>query len=519
MTTGAGDAVIAVLDSGVDASHPDLPRLVPGYDVVNHDADPADDLGHGTEVAGAIGARLGNGLGGSGVCPVCSIMPVKVIDGVSGVASDADIVAGIVWATDHGADVINLSLAGPEYSRALQDGVGYATSRGVVVVAAGGERRHGDEAVPGCARRRCRRRRERRPRPPLRLLEPRRTPRPRRPGMRVHHPRGGAYGEACGTSLAAPIVAGIAGLVRSSRPELTGEQVARSSSRARGAGSARGGLVDARRALSSPALVPANTAIPRIAGTVAVGGTLTATPGKLDGRSERVRVHLGALRRRPMHGGRGALADTYELTSADAGSRLRVVVTATNAGDPRARRRPLRPSSAACRRRSPSPAPPGSGGSSSHAGAARLPRRCPLPVAGVLDLDALLERARRDGRGARRLAAQLGKRLRVRTRRRRRRTGRRRASCRQPPPSSGDRLAAAELPRRETGHFLVSTPPADTVAVVLPPLTILICEDEEPLRELVRAALGDDYSFHEAVDGRESLELARSLSPISWCWT
>jgi CheY-like chemotaxis protein len=60
---------------------------------------------------------------------------------------------------------------------------------------------------------------------------------------------------------------------------------------------------------------------------------------------------------------------------------------------------------------------------------------------------------------------------------------------------------------------LVSAPFADTVTVVLPPPTILICEDEEPLRELVRAALGDGYRFAEAVDGREAVELARELEP------
>jgi putative two-component system response regulator len=71
---------------------------------------------------------------------------------------------------------------------------------------------------------------------------------------------------------------------------------------------------------------------------------------------------------------------------------------------------------------------------------------------------------------------------------------------------------AAEPPPR-TRRLLESAPPADTVTVVLPPPTILICEDEEPLRELVRAALGDSYRFHEAVDGREALDLARSLQP------
>ena len=325
MTTGAGEATIAVLDSGVDASHPDLPRLAPGYDVVNHDSDPADDLGHGTEVAGAIAARLGNGIGAAGVCPLCSIMPVKVIDGVRGVASDADIVAGIVWATDHGADVINLSLAGPEYSRALQDGVGYATSRGVVVVVAAGGNdgtatkqypaaldgvvgvaasddhdrlydfsNHGahlDLAAPGCV---------------------------------YTTLRGGAYGEACGTSLAAPLVAGIAGLVRAHRPALTGDQVARVlvDGAKRGLGlDVADGLVDARRALElADALnpVPANTAIPRIAGTVAVGGTLTATPGTWTGDPSAYAYaweRCGAARCTAVA---GALANTYELTSADA---------------------------------------------------------------------------------------------------------------------------------------------------------------------------------------------------------
>ena len=59
----------------------------------------------------------------------------------------------------------------------------------------------------------------------------------------------------------------------------------------------------------------------------------------------------------------------------------------------------------------------------------------------------------------------------------------------------------------------MSEPSAATVTLVLPPPTILICEDEPPLRELVRAALGEDYRFAEAVDGREALELARTLAP------
>ena len=79
-TKGTPNVVVAVLDTGVDLTQPDLQgAFVPGHDFVNHDADPSDDNGHGTGTAGVVGARSGNGLGGSGFCPRCSIMPVKVV--------------------------------------------------------------------------------------------------------------------------------------------------------------------------------------------------------------------------------------------------------------------------------------------------------------------------------------------------------------------------------------------------------------------------------------------------------
>ena len=78
-TTGAASTVIAVLDTGVDLAQPDLQgALVPGYDVNGGDADPSDDHGHGTGSAGVVGAQAGNGIGGSGSCPGCRVMPVKV---------------------------------------------------------------------------------------------------------------------------------------------------------------------------------------------------------------------------------------------------------------------------------------------------------------------------------------------------------------------------------------------------------------------------------------------------------
>jgi subtilisin family serine protease len=137
VTKGSPDVVVAVLDTGVDFTQPDLQgAFVPGYDFVNHDADPTDDHGHGTAVAGVVAARADNGIGGSGLCPRCSIMPVKVV-GADGTATELNVASGITWAADHGARVINLSLGG-SYGSTVADAVRYATDKGVLVVAAAG---------------------------------------------------------------------------------------------------------------------------------------------------------------------------------------------------------------------------------------------------------------------------------------------------------------------------------------------------------------------------------------------
>jgi subtilisin family serine protease len=114
VTMGSPRVVIAVLDTGVDFAQPDLQgALVPGYDILNGSDDPSDDNGHGTRTAGIVGARGDNGLGISGVCPRCSIMPVKVV-GANGTATGLDVASGITWATVHGAAVISLSLGGSQ---------------------------------------------------------------------------------------------------------------------------------------------------------------------------------------------------------------------------------------------------------------------------------------------------------------------------------------------------------------------------------------------------------------------
>ncbi|MGH9249620.1 MAG: S8 family serine peptidase, partial [Acidimicrobiales bacterium] len=97
----------------------------------------ADDHGHGTMVAGIAGARTNNAAGVAGVTWSGRIMPVKVLD-ASGTGTDADVAAGIVWAADHGAQIINLSLGAPGASKTLQAAIDHARARNIVVVAAAG---------------------------------------------------------------------------------------------------------------------------------------------------------------------------------------------------------------------------------------------------------------------------------------------------------------------------------------------------------------------------------------------
>ena len=152
LNPGSDDLTIAILDSGVDFDHPDLAgRLLPGYDVVNRDGNPSDDQGHGTMVAGIAGAMTNNGTGVAGGAWRGKILPVKVLDS-DGSATDADIAFGMVWAVDRGADVLNLSLGGPGASSTLQQAVDYATSRGVVVIAAAGNDHTTEAHYPAAAR-------------------------------------------------------------------------------------------------------------------------------------------------------------------------------------------------------------------------------------------------------------------------------------------------------------------------------------------------------------------------------
>jgi subtilisin family serine protease len=140
----SGGAVIGIVDAGVDASHPDFAGRVltsSGANCLTGTcvADPAQDdsWGHGTHVAGIAAASTNNGLGVSGLSFDSPILPVKVLNS-SGVGPVSGVANGLIWAADHGARVINLSISTTGYSQTLCDAVTYANAAGALVVAAAG---------------------------------------------------------------------------------------------------------------------------------------------------------------------------------------------------------------------------------------------------------------------------------------------------------------------------------------------------------------------------------------------
>ena len=135
VTTGVTSVVVALVDSGISFAHPEFAQthFLPGYDFVNKDNDPSDDNGHGTHVAGILFAAMNNGIGIAGMAPGVSILPVKVLNS-SGSGTWVDISNGIIYAVDHGADIISLSIGGPITSQVLQTAVQYAAAHDVLIV-------------------------------------------------------------------------------------------------------------------------------------------------------------------------------------------------------------------------------------------------------------------------------------------------------------------------------------------------------------------------------------------------
>ncbi|WP_051703863.1 S8 family serine peptidase [Glycomyces sp. NRRL B-16210] len=327
--TGEG-ITVAVVDSGVDADHPDLAGAVlPGRSYVDLDPgdeprlmafgseqDPvyerafgqADPVGHGTAVAGLIAARAVSGR--PGVAPDAVILPVRVLDDENRYHDSAMVGAAVEWAVDNGADIVNLSLGGNYDSAQFAEALAYAERHDVLVVACTGNQR-GDG-------------------PEEEVWFPARVPdvlavtgtdaEGRRwqtaitgeatdlaaPGADLWAPEpGGGHKAVTGTSFASALVSGAAALVRSAHPDWTAAEVRRAlTATARPGGSGLGaGVVDAAAALdadvsapppaeASPALTPAWS----LAATAAGGGLLGLSALLLRGR-RRLRARYRSVSR------------------------------------------------------------------------------------------------------------------------------------------------------------------------------------------------------------------------------
>lgn len=224
IATGTG-VIIAVIDTGVDPGERDLKgKLVPGHDFVNHDSEPWDDQGHGTRIALIAAAKADNGYGGAGVAYDARVMPLKALSN-AGSGTHAWIAKAIIWATDNGANIINLSIGGPYSSKTLQDAVSYASRHGVLLVAAAGNESSNVPVYPAAYE------------PVLAVAG---TARDRQrasfsnwgdhisvaaPSTNIVVTHGGSHKTGSGTSFAAPQVAGVAALVLSRNPYLNSGQV------------------------------------------------------------------------------------------------------------------------------------------------------------------------------------------------------------------------------------------------------------------------------------------------------
>lgn len=255
--SGDGSIVIAILDTGADLNHPDLQGNLWqnfgeiadngvdddgngyvddrwGWDVIRWDGTPQDDHGHGTHVAGIVGAVGNNGVGVAGVLWRCRLLPVKVLNS-SGNGTYAGVAEGVYYAAKNGARILNMSFAGSDYSQLLQDAITDVARRyDVVFVAAAGNCASGGT---GCD-----------------AVNPIMYPAAMEnvisvaatdsadqrgsfseynafvdlaaPGVSIYNAiRGGSYGYKSGTSMASPHAAGLAGLIRALRPAWNREQV------------------------------------------------------------------------------------------------------------------------------------------------------------------------------------------------------------------------------------------------------------------------------------------------------
>jgi len=283
--TGSG-VTIAILDTGVDGTHPDLAsQMVPGWNFYNNSSNTADSNGHGTAVAGAAAAATNNAVGVSSVAGGARIMPVVIAD-PSAWAYWSTVAQGITWAADHGARVASLSYQGASASSTIQSAASYLRSKGGVLFVAAGNTGAIDNTAPTSLMM------------VVSAIQQGDTLASfstygsfvdiSAPGNNIiSTAMGGGYWNCWGTSFATPIVAATAALILSERPDFTPSQVdATLESTAKDFG-APGydiyygyGNVNAAAALQYAASVPLapapDTTAPTVAVTSPTGGTTVA---------------------------------------------------------------------------------------------------------------------------------------------------------------------------------------------------------------------------------------------------
>ena len=225
---GAG-VTIAILDTGVDGTHPDLaPRMVAGWDMYGNTADSSDLCGHGTAVAGSAAAAGNNATGVAGVSGQSKIMPLRIAyknttDGLC-YAYASTIASGVTYAADHGAKVVNVSFSNAASSTAVQSAGNYLKSKGGLLFVSANNNNRDEGFTPSTA-----------------LIAVSSTDSADNrssfssygafvslaaPGSNIYTTnKGGSYGGWNGTSFSSPVAAGAAALVMSANPSLTADQV------------------------------------------------------------------------------------------------------------------------------------------------------------------------------------------------------------------------------------------------------------------------------------------------------
>jgi Subtilase family len=331
VTTGSPRAVIAIVDSGIDPTHPDLAGAVrAGHDFVDRDADATNPPGpHGTAVAGVAAARANNGVGGMGTCFSCDLMPLRVL-GLDGIALNTNTAAAIDYAVDHGAAVVNASIYGPHSPPTLRDAIARARAAGVLVVAAAGNEGNSDPQYPAAF-------------PEAVSVGAAATG-----GSLASYSGFGGWVKfaapecapitsigagsdiGCATSVASPLVAGIVALLRAHAPFASSDEIESALARtARPIAETRYGLVDAAAALVALGN-PSPTLRPMVLGTPAVGATLEAMSGVWSGAGlpvmfqwERCQTSCSPIA--------GAIESRYAPVAADLEHGLRVSVSSPSA--------------------------------------------------------------------------------------------------------------------------------------------------------------------------------------------